>query len=88
MAIHHRLPPLFWIVLFVLTVLAMVVGGYDFGVASGRRSITAVLVATLAFSVVLFLVVGLDRPENQLQSISQTELIDLQQNFRRSMKLR
>lgn len=85
-AIYHRLPSIFWLVLYGLTILAMVAGGYDVGLVGGRRSITTLLVVTLAFSVVLYLVVALDRPRTQLKTISQAALIDLQQDIRRSMQ--
>jgi hypothetical protein len=83
----HRMPVIFWLALYGLTVIAMVVGGYDSGLTGGRRSFTALMSLALAFSVVLSLVVGLDRPDEQISKISQAALIDIQQQIRRSMQL-
>ena len=77
--LHHRMPPVFWTVLFVLVILSMTAGGYDAGLNGGRRSITSLIVA-LAFSVVLMLVVMLDRPNYET---NQYALIDLQQDIRK-----
>ena len=82
----HRMPVIFWLALYGLTVIAMVVGGYDSGLTGGRRSFTALISLALAFSVVLSLVVGLDRPNEQISRISQAALVDVQQQIHRSMQ--
>jgi hypothetical protein len=80
----HRMPAVFWLALYGLTVIAMVVGGYDSGLNGGRRSFTALISLTLAFSVVLALVVALDRPVGQISGVSQAAMVDIQQKIRRS----
>ena len=75
--LHHRMPLVFWKILFGLAILSMIVGGYDSGLHGGVRSVAPLIVA-LAFSVVLLLIVALDRPG---VSISQYALIDLQQSL-------
>jgi hypothetical protein len=82
----HRMPVIFWFALYGLTVIAMVVGGYDSGLTGGRRSFTAHMSLTLAFSVVLALVVALDRPVGQISGVSQAAMVDIQQKIRRSMQ--
>jgi hypothetical protein len=82
----HRMPAVFWFALYGLTVIAMVVGGYDSGLNGGRRSFTALISLTLAFSVVLALVVALDRPVGQISGVSQAAMVDIQQKIRRSMQ--
>ena len=83
--IHHRMPGIFWIALYGLTVLAMIIGGYDAGLAGGRRSATTLLSVSLAFSVVLILVVALDRPQIELLKVNQAALVDLQHAMQRSL---
>ena len=82
----HRMPVIFWLALYGLTVIAMVVGGYDSGLTGDRRSFTALMSLALAFSVVLSLIVGLDRPDEKISKISQAALVDVQQQIRRSMQ--
>ena len=77
---------IFWIALYGLTVLAMIIGGYDAGLAGGRRSATTLLSVSLAFSMVLILVVSLDRPQIELAKVNQAALLDLQRTMQRSMR--
>jgi hypothetical protein len=76
--LHHRLPTIFWVALFCLTILTMTVGGYDSAINGGRRSITALLTVSLAFTVVLLLVIALDRPDH---TVKQYALIELQKEL-------
>lgn len=81
-----RMPTIFWVALYSLTVLAMLAGGYDAGLIGRRRSITTLIAEALAFSVVLLLVVALDRPLHQLSIVSQAALLELQQDIQRSLR--
>ncbi|MFK7848261.1 MAG: hypothetical protein AB8G77_23440 [Rhodothermales bacterium] len=83
-ALFHRMPSIFWITLFGLTILAMTVSGYNSGVSGGRRSLTATLGVTLAFTTVLLLIVALERPGQII--VSQDVLIKLQQTFNKAMQ--
>ncbi len=84
--IHYRLPGFTWMVLYGLAILAMTMGGYDTGLYGHRRVIVISLSAAVAFSVVLALVVALDRPQQNLSTITQAAMIDLQEDIRRSMQ--
>ena len=84
--LHLRMPENFWIVLYSLTALAMVIGGYDAGLIGRRRSITTLLAVSLAFSMVLLLVVALDRPLHPFAIVNQAALIDVQQDIHRSLR--
>lgn len=84
--LHDRMPTIFWGALYSLTVLAMLVGGYDAGLIGRRRSITTLIAVALAFSVVLLLIVALDRPLHQFSIVSQAALLDLQQDIQRSLR--
>ncbi len=76
--LYHRMPSIFWIALYCLATLAMLVAGYDAGLASKRRSFTSTLAITLLFSVMLLLVVALDRPYAKLSLVPQAPLIEVQ----------
>ena len=86
MGIHYRLPAIIWVVLLGLAILAMAMGGYTTGLSGSRRLIAITLAAALAFSVVLVLVVALDRPHHRLSSVTQAAMLDLQESIRRSMQ--
>ena len=60
--------------------------GYDAGLTGGRRSVTTFLAPALAFSVVLLLVIALDRPQEQFSRVNQAAMIDLQQSIHRAMQ--
>lgn len=80
-ALHYRLPAVYWATLYSLAFLAMAVAGYDAGLVGGRRSISSVALV-LAFSVVVLLVVALDRPST---TVTQQALTGLEQTMRRSL---
>lgn len=79
--LQSRVPAVIWIVLYVLAILAIEMIGYHTGLANSRRSIAAVALI-IGFSLVLFLIVDLDRPGQGMFRVSQQSMIDL----RRSMK--
>ena len=79
-ALRSRVPGAIWIGLYLLAILAMTVLGYHEGLTSKRRSI-AVIALTLAFSVVLILIVDLDRPGQGLLRVSQQSMVDLRKSM-------
>lgn len=78
--VRSRVPGIIWIVLYLLLILALVMLGYQSGLAKSRRSI-AVLALVIGFSSVLYLIADLDRPGQGLLQTSQEAMTDL----RRSM---
>jgi len=80
---HYRLPGLIWAVLCGLAILAMAMGGYDAGTSDCRRVIAITLTAALAYSVVLMLLVAMDRPS---QGGPSAAMINLQEDIRGSMR--
>ena len=84
--IHYRLSGVTWMVLYGLLILAMAMGGYETGVSGRRRLIVIALWTALAFSVVLVLVVALDRPHQHLSTATQAAMFDLQENIRLSIE--
>ena len=83
---YQRMPAVIWFAMFGLTILAMFIGGYEAGLAGGHLSTTAVVVPALAFSVVLLLIVALERPVQELTPVNQAPLIDVQEDIHRSLE--
>lgn len=78
--LRSRIPMIVWGSLYAVAILAMATMGYQEGLSSKRRSIASLAVVVI-FSIVMFLVVDLDRPmEGQLRT-SQQPLVDLRQSM-------
>jgi hypothetical protein len=80
-ALRTRVPPPIWVALYLLAILSMAAMGYNQGLTSRRRSLAG-FALILAFSVVLLLIVDLDRPGEGLLRVSQQSMIDLQNSMR------
>jgi hypothetical protein len=80
-AIHNRIHISIWMALYGLIALAMGIVGYGAGI-SGRHSTIAVAALAVAFSLVLLLIVDLDRPQQGLIRVSQQAMIELQAKLR------
>lgn len=78
--LHSRIPDTIWIVLFVVTVLAMGATGYQEGLGSNNRTpVTFALV--MAFAGVIYLISDLDRTHEGYLNVSQRSLIELQKSI-------
>jgi hypothetical protein len=75
--LQARIPTTIWAVLFALIILGMIGVGYQTGIAGSRRT-WATLVLALSFSLVMALVVEMDRPASSLVRVTQQPLQDLQ----------
>jgi hypothetical protein len=75
--LRHRIPFSIWTALYLVAVLAMAVMGYQSGL-SGARSLLPALWLGLAFSVVILLIVILDRPATMISGVNQQAMIDVQ----------
>ncbi len=78
--LQSRVPGAIWLTLYLLAALAMASMGYHEGLTSAKRSV-AVLALVLSFSVVLMLIVDLDRPGQGLLQVSQQSMIDLRNSI-------
>ena len=78
--LHSRVPAVIWLTLYLLAALAMSAIGYHEGLTSTRRSLVA-LTLVVSFSVVLFLIVDLDRPTQGLLRVSQHSMIELRNSM-------
>jgi hypothetical protein len=73
---QYRIPGAIWIALLVLSTLAMVGVGYQFGLANARERAIRLALA-LAFSIVVWLIASLERNYEGALTISQQPMIDL-----------
>ena len=75
--IRNRVPPTIWATLYLLMAVGMVMMGTQIGV-SGTRHIGVELALAVSFSVVLFVIADLDRPQEGLINVSQQAMEELQ----------
>ena len=76
-AARNRVPPTIWATLYVLMALGMLMIGIQIG-QTGVRQFGIELALALTFSVVLYLIGDLDRPQEGLMSVSQQAMVELQ----------
>ncbi|MCL7991894.1 MAG: hypothetical protein M8840_12275, partial [marine benthic group bacterium] len=74
---YDRLPAAIIVVLYLVSILAMLAVGY-FLAASGSRRTVANLALVLAFALVAILIVDLDRPGTGLFTTNQQAMLHLQ----------
>jgi hypothetical protein len=75
-ALHHRVPGVVWFVLYVLMAFGMGAVGYQTGSGGSPRSLPIYLL-TLAFSLVILLIVDLEDPIEGLLRGNQQALVDV-----------
>ena len=76
----YRIPVAIMWTLSIIVILSMLALGYQFGV-SGKGSIGLNLLLSVLFSVVMFLIFILDRPETGLLKVNQKPMISLQKQL-------
>ena len=74
--LRNRIPLSIWIALFSLTLLGMMSIGYQAGLSGTHRS-PEMLIMTLSFTLVLYLIVDLDRGQEGFLKVSQQAMIDV-----------
>ena len=74
--LQNQLPDNIWLMLTVVTVIAMTSLGFEFGLSGNRRWVGTILLI-IAFTTVIILTADLDRPQEGLIEISQQPLLDL-----------
>jgi hypothetical protein len=75
-ALFNRISPVIWITLFLMSLLSMVVMGYQAGL-TGTRSRLATWTLAFTFSAVMVLVTDLDRPRSSLFQMNQQLMVEL-----------
>jgi len=78
--VRSRIPGAIWLGLFAVAALSLAAMGYQAGLARTRRSL-AVFAVAITFSVVIELIVDLDRPQHGVLRVSQHALLDLQRSI-------
>lgn len=76
-ALEARVPTTIWVALYTLILLSMTLVGYQTAIAESARRSLAPLILALSFSVVIALIVSLDRPFSQFIKVSQQPLEDV-----------
>jgi hypothetical protein len=79
-ALHARIPITVWLGLIAITLLTMATLGLQSGLA-GKRRLVGMLPLSLAFAVLVALVVDLNRPQGGMITVSQQAMLDLQQSL-------
>ena len=80
LGLRSRIPGAIWAGLYSVAALALVVMGYHAGLEETRRSLAVVAVA-FAFSVVIWLIADLDRPQEGLLQVSQQGMVELRNSI-------
>jgi len=75
--LHFRIPGIIWLGLYVVSILAMLTVGYQFGQAQQRQFLVNIILA-MTFTSVLMLIIDLDRAQEGSVQINQQMLFDLQ----------
>ena len=83
--LHNRIPSSVWLALMAITSLTMLTMGLQIGL-DGRRRFVAVVPLSLAFAVLVTLVVDLDRPQGGMIKVGQQAMVDLQASMARSLE--
>jgi len=74
-----------WWVLWILAVLAMSIGGYEGGLSGTRRVVGLTLATSLAFTVVITLMVAMNQPQQLWSLQTLAPMVDLQEDIHSSM---
>lgn len=82
---RYHIPTTIWHVLYFITILTMLIVGYQAGMA-GKSSLKIGIVLALTFSVVVFLIADLDRASEGSLQVSQGPMLELQKKLQNSME--
>ena len=85
LAARYRLPSMVWWVLWILAILAMSIGGYEGGLSGTRRVVGLTLATSLAFTVVITLMVAMNQPQQLWSKQTLAPMVDLQEDIHSSM---
>jgi hypothetical protein len=76
-ALFNRISPVIWLTLFLMSLLSMIVMGYQAGL-TGTRSGLATWTLAITFSAVMTLITDLDRPNMTLFQMNQELMVELE----------
>ena len=78
--LQYRIPGAILFVLFIISFISMFVLGYQFGI-SARGNLRLIILLSLIFAIVMFLILALDSPEKGLATVGQKPMITLQKQL-------
>ena len=78
--LQYRIPNAVLFVLFTISFVSMFLLGYQFGI-SGKGNLRVVVLLSVIFAIVMFLILALDRPEKGLATINQKPMFTLQEQL-------
>jgi hypothetical protein len=81
MTFEYRIPAVVLWIILIIAFCAMLALGYQFGI-SGRGNLGINALLAVMFSVVMFLIISLDRPETGLARLNQKPMITLQKQLK------
>jgi len=79
-SLQYHIPGAVLFVLFIISFVSMFVLGYQFGI-SGKGSFRLIILLSIIFAFVMFLILALDQPEKGLATINQKPMFTLQQQL-------
>jgi ABC-type multidrug transport system fused ATPase/permease subunit len=79
-ALQYRIPGAVLFVLFIISFVSMFLLGYQFGI-SGKGNLRLIILLSLIFAIVMFLILALDQPDKGLATINQKPMLSLQQQL-------
>jgi hypothetical protein len=80
MTFEYRIPSVVLWIILIIAFCAMLALGYQFGI-SGRGNVGINVLLAVMFSVVMFLIISLDRPETGIARLNQKPMITLQKQL-------
>ena len=78
--LQFRIPTAVLFVLFMISFISMFVLGYQFGI-SGKGNLRLIILLSVIFAIVMFLILALDSPEKGLATVNQAPMFSLQQQL-------
>lgn len=76
-AVNSQIPDSVWAGLLIITLLSIAILGLQLGFY-GKRRLVAVMPLTIAFAVLITLVIDLDRPQSGFITVNQDAMMDIQ----------
>lgn len=85
--LHLHVPESVMLLLFIVFVSSGGMMGYSSGL-SGKRIIMPVVLVSLLITLIVFLIIDLDRPRRGLIEIDQSAMLELQQSMSRPFQVK
>ena len=80
LALRNRIPGAIWSMLYLMSIIGMMSVGYQSGLA-GHRSVIGSTLLGLGFTLVITLIIDLDRPQRGFLRVGQEPLLEVQEKI-------